>query len=66
MSPGMMAPMTPLAEMPGADEDADIPASFHKHASSDPLASEGLKSQRMDDDPTPTPKGQSCEDCSQP
>ena len=52
----MMAPMTPLSEMPDEDEDVDIPTSSHKHASSNPLASAGLKSQKMDDDPTPTPK----------
>ena len=56
MSPGMMAPMTPLSEMPGDDEDADIPTSSHKHASSNPLASAGLKAQKMDHDPTQTPK----------
>jgi hypothetical protein len=54
ISPGMMAPLTPLAEMP-SDDDVDIPAASHKHASSSPLASEGLKSQKMDDDPIPTP-----------
>ena len=55
ISPGMMAPVTPLADMP-SDEDVEIPAASHKHASSSPLASEGLKAQKMDDDPVPTPK----------
>ena len=55
ISPGMMAPVTPFAEVP-SDDDVDIPAALHKHASSSPLASEGLKAQKMDDDPTPTPK----------
>ena len=56
-SPGMMAPMTPLSEMPGDDEDADIPTSSHKHASSNPLASAGLKAQKMDHDPDTKDKG---------
>ena len=55
ISPGMMAPVTPLADEP-SDEDAEVPVASHKHASSIPLASEGLKAQKMDDDPTPTPK----------
>ena len=37
-------------------KDVEIPAASHKHASSSPLASEGLKAQKMDDDPVPTPK----------
>ena len=64
----MMAPVTPLAEMFSDDDDddnnddddvdvdVDMPATSHKHPSNSPLASEGLKSQKMDDDPTPTPK----------
>ena len=32
ISPGMMAPVTPLAEAP-SDDDVDIPATFYKHAS---------------------------------
>jgi hypothetical protein len=32
ISPGMMAPVTPLAEAPN-DDDVDIPATFHKHVS---------------------------------
>ena len=53
ISPGMEAPMTLLSEV---DEDVEIPTASHKHASSNPLSSEGLKSQKMDDDPTPRPK----------
>ena len=55
ISPGMMAPVTPLVDMP-SDEGVEIRAISHKHASSSPLASEGLKAQKMDDDPVPTPK----------
>ena len=57
MSPGIMAPMTPLSEMPDDDEDVEIPASSHKHASSNPLASAGLKAQKMDHDPDTKDKG---------
>eukprot|EP00435_Cladocopium_sp_Y103_P031721 s1251_g8.t1 len=53
ISPGMMVPVTPLSEV---DEDADIPEVSHKHACSSPLANEGLKAQKMDDDPSVAPK----------
>ena len=54
ISPGMAAFSTPMSEMPDAEEDVEIPPVSHKHASSNPLAGEGLKFQRMDDDPAPT------------
>ena len=62
ISPGMMAPITPQDEnQSDHDGDVEIPVQAHaeqshKHPSSSPLSSEGLKSQKMDDDPIPTPK----------
>eukprot|EP00435_Cladocopium_sp_Y103_P050052 s2915_g15.t1 len=47
ISPGMMAPMTPLSEGAEVDEDVDSPTASHKHASSSPLANEGVKAQKM-------------------
>jgi hypothetical protein len=52
----MMAPITPQLGVPSDDKDMEIPTRPRKHPSSIPLSSEGVKSQRMDDDPTPVPK----------
>ena len=56
ISPGMMAPITPEADVPSDDDDMEIPVRSHKHPSSIPLSSEGMKAQKMDDGPTPVPK----------
>eukprot|EP00435_Cladocopium_sp_Y103_P068342 s701_g31.t1 len=51
VSPSMLqAPTTPAMD-DGSDEDAEIPASSHKHPAGDALPGEHPKMQRPDDDP---------------
>ena len=54
VSPGMRAPVTPAYDL--SDSDMEIPASAVKHKAESAPPGEHPKAQKMDDDPTPTPK----------